>query len=475
MKKKFIRDISASSSQMIINQVSGLIAFYIISSYLDKSSFGEINWVLAVLLTAFNILSCGIDNVSIRKIASGSDAKSLLSINLWHVLFSGILFYGLLFASQLIFPGFLRQYHLLLLFGISRLLIFFSTPFKQLATGMEKFRLVMIMSICSTVTRAAGLLLLALLHDVTINTIIITFIISSIAELTVCLYITYKALGVPIRISWDKSRWLGLLKESFPQLGVVIFDAAIARFDWIFLGVLASAIVLADYSFAYKIFELSTLPMLIVAPLLIPRFTRLFKTEPTDHHDKINDLFIFIRLEMIIASLIALVMNICWVPVIDFITNGKYGAVNIRTVLILSASMPFLYMNNFLWTINFAQGKLKMIFWIITITFLINVISDLVLIPFFSAEGAAVAYLLAIIIQSFLYLKKTQLQGLKTAWYPLLVCPVCALASGIVSMLLFHQISLVLLTSLIIYIIALLLTKQIRLHDWRVFKKVIGI
>src|ERR1700737_2316289 len=165
MKKKFIRDISASSSQMIINQVSGLIAFYIISSYLDKNSFGEMNWALAVLLTAFNILSCGIDNVSIRKIASGTDAKSLLSVYLWHVLFSGILFYGLLFASQLIFPGFLRQYHLLLLFGISRLLIFFSTPFKQVATGMEKFRLVMIMSICSTVIRAAGLLVLALLRD----------------------------------------------------------------------------------------------------------------------------------------------------------------------------------------------------------------------------------------------------------------------------------------------------------------------
>jgi O-antigen/teichoic acid export membrane protein len=384
MKKKFIRDISASSSQMIINQVSGLIAFYIISSYLDKSSFGEMNWALAVLLTAFNILSCGIDNVSIRKIASGSDAKSLLSIYIWHVLFSGILFYGLLFASQLIFPGYIQQYHLLLLFGISRLLIFFSTPFKQVATGMEKFRLVMIMSICSTVTRAAGLLLLAILHDVTINTIIITFIASSIAELIICLYITYKLLGVPIRISWDKQRWLGLLKESLPQMGVVIFDAAIARFDWIFLGILASAVILADYSFAYKLFELSTLPMLIVAPLLIPRFTRLFKTKPDNSQDKINDLFIFIRLEMMIASLIALVMNICWAPVIDLITNGKYGAVNIQTILILSASTPFLYMNNFLWTINFAQGKLKMIFWIITITFLINVMSAVLLVPCFS-------------------------------------------------------------------------------------------
>ena len=102
--------------------------------------------------------------------------------------------------------------------------------------------------------------------------------------------------------------------------------------------------------------------------------------------EKLNDLFVLLRFEMIIASLVALVLNILWVPVIDFITHGKYGAVNRYTILILSACMPFLYVNNFLWTINFAKGHLKMIFYIFFITFLVNVIGDIILIPFFRAK-----------------------------------------------------------------------------------------
>jgi O-antigen/teichoic acid export membrane protein len=53
MKKKFIRDISANTLQVIINQVCGLVIFYLLSIGLDKNSFGEINWTLAVFLNRF--------------------------------------------------------------------------------------------------------------------------------------------------------------------------------------------------------------------------------------------------------------------------------------------------------------------------------------------------------------------------------------------------------------------------------------
>ena len=36
MKRKFIKDISANSLQVIINQVCGLIIFYILSAWLSK-------------------------------------------------------------------------------------------------------------------------------------------------------------------------------------------------------------------------------------------------------------------------------------------------------------------------------------------------------------------------------------------------------------------------------------------------------
>ncbi len=102
-----------------------------------------------------------------------------------------------------------------------------------------------------------------------------------------------------------------------------------ARFDWIMIGLFISSSKLAEYSFAYKIFEVSTLPLLIVAPIMIPLFTRINKLS-----ENINNIFFFLEWQIIIASLIAFMLNICWIPVIDFITDGKYGSVNSNTILL---------------------------------------------------------------------------------------------------------------------------------------------
>jgi O-antigen/teichoic acid export membrane protein len=68
MQRKFIRDISANSFQVITNQLCGLAIFYVLSVYFSKNDFGEINWSLAILLTVFSILSLGIDQLVVKKL-----------------------------------------------------------------------------------------------------------------------------------------------------------------------------------------------------------------------------------------------------------------------------------------------------------------------------------------------------------------------------------------------------------------------
>jgi len=52
MEQKIIRGLPASTLQLIINQLFGFLIFYVLSRALTKSNFGELNWSLAVLLTA---------------------------------------------------------------------------------------------------------------------------------------------------------------------------------------------------------------------------------------------------------------------------------------------------------------------------------------------------------------------------------------------------------------------------------------
>ena len=276
MARKFIHDISANTLQHIINQLCGLGIFYILSVNLDKAAFGEINWSLAVLLTVFGILAFGIDQVAVRRIASGHNEKLVLSAYFSHVVLSGILTYVLLLAAACIFPAFFLHHHLLLFLGIGKLMIFLSTPFKQLATGLEKFRPLFFMSVCSNIIRCIALILFATIFRLSIQGIVIIFIAGDLAELLLSLGITQFILKVPVSIRWNHALYAGLVKESLPQLGVAVFTSVITRFDWIILGIFTSSIILANYSFAYKIFEMATLPMLVVAPVLIPRFTKIF-------------------------------------------------------------------------------------------------------------------------------------------------------------------------------------------------------
>jgi O-antigen/teichoic acid export membrane protein len=474
MGRKFIHDISANSLQLVINQVCGFIIFYVLSVYFSKHDFGEINWSLAVLLTSFGILSFGIDQVAVKKIAAGQSPQLILSVYVTHVLLSGGLFYIILISIHLFLPDF-HNHYLLLLLGIGKLMIFFSTPFKQLANGLEKFRLLLYMTVCSNIVRSVSLIVFSFLFKPDITAVIIIFIAGDSAELLVCLFITKKVLKVHLSVKPGKINYMNLLKESLPQAGVVIFTSAIGRFDWIFLGIISTEVILAEYSFAFKIFEVATLPLLIIAPILIPRLTRMFQDVSVKLKSvEINDLSVLLRFEMIIASLVALLMNILWIPVIDFITHGKYGAVNKYTILILSATMPFLYANNLLWTIAFTKGFLKRIFTIFLITFLINVIGDIILIPFYHGEGAAMAYLIAIAVQFILFWIKTDITILKKARYSIFLCPFLSFTSWASGISLFKNTWSVALMSVFFFLILLILTRQILLTDRQIFKRLIS-
>lgn len=461
MKSRLVKNLSANATQLIVNQVFGFGIFYILSIGLDKYDFGQINLVLAILLAVFNILSLGIDQLVIKKIAAGTEISSILSIYMLHVLLTGFVLYGILIIEYFFFHSNNYTYNLLLLIGIGKTMLFFSTPLKQVANGLEKFKLLAYMSVTSNIVRCIGVIVFYLIYHLSIFTIVTVFISGDIIESLVCVFLFNKVIKVNVGVKWDWPMYSGLLRESLPQSGVVLITSALARFDWLFIGFMVSTIKLAEYSFAYKIFEIATLPLLAIAPILIPRFTKLFQQSDF----RVEELKIFVRVEMIVAALVALILNICWSPIIDTITAGKYGSINVKTIFILSLCMPFLYINNFLWTIFFAQGRLKTILVSFIITLLVNVGFDIILIPIFKNEGAAFAFLLACVVQSVYYLRKNTVPGLNNIWASLIFCTASALVSGFAAKMLFTNCWLAFPASVIFYIVLLFASAQIKLSD----------
>ncbi|MCC8427148.1 oligosaccharide flippase family protein [Mucilaginibacter sp. UR6-11] len=470
MKRPHLKNLSANALQLIFNQLLGLVIFYVLSTSLGKDSFGQINLALAILLAVFNILSCGMDQLIVRKIASGDDKESALSLYITHTLITGLVFYGLLFTGYIWLPNLPAVYNLLLLIGIGKLMIYFSTPYKQAANGLEMFNLLARLSVISNLVRAVCLLIFLILHKLGLTTIIAIFIAGDALEFVTGLLLFKRSTQIRIVVKWDRANYFNLLREALPQMGVVLITSSLARFDWIFIGFMLSAVKLAEYSFAYKLFELATLPLLAIAPLLIPRFTKMFKQGDINT----ESLKFLIRIEITIAAFTVLVLNIYWAPVIDWLTGGKYGAVNINTIFILSLCLPLLYIENFLWTMFFAQGRLKMILNAFIVTLAVNMAGDIMLIPIYKNEGAAIAFLLACIAQAIFYSCKNTLPDLNKIWQPLIICMACALGSCFAAKALFAAGWPVIPCSIINYWILLFLTGQIQVKDTQRFKTIFG-
>jgi len=464
MKINLLKNLSANTLQLVINQFFAAITFYILSVGLDKATFGRINLALAILLSVFSVLSFGIDQLTVKKVAQGDDVPTVVNLYIGHVVLSGFIFYGLVLLGYILFHA-APNYDLVLWMGFGKLMMFFAMPFKQVTNGLEKFSLLAKMAIISNTLRAIGLLVLMFCHALNLTTTVVTFVAGDTLEFVGNAVLFYRHNNYPWRFKFDVFGYRELVKEALPQLGVVFITATLGRFDWIFIGFMTSDVKLAEYSFAYKVFEVSTLPLMAIGPILVPLFTRHFSNKADS-----TPLKLLIRIELAVAALSALILNITWEPVVNWLTHGKYGTVNIPTIFILSFCMPLLYLNNFLWTIQFAKGNLKLILNAFIITLAVNVAANLVLIPLYGNIGAAIAFLASTLAQTIFYLYKNPVVEIKGVYINTLLCTLCALATCYAGTIFQFSILVKIAIAVVCYTILLIVTGQLRFSDRKKLK-----
>ncbi|MBN9379734.1 MAG: oligosaccharide flippase family protein [Chitinophagaceae bacterium] len=467
IQKKFFRDLSATTLQVVFNQFFGLLIFYLLSRLLDKSDFGELNWSVAVTWVATTILSFGTDVLIVKRIADGNDAGRMGGLHISHTLLAALVFSLVVLVSRLCFPVFFRQHYLLIAVSVSALVTFFSSPFKQVANGREAFRNLAVMTVMGNLAKAFLLSLAALLHLFTIRNVVGIYIIASMAEWATGAWLIFKQMGRPLRPHWDSSSYSALLKESLPQLGVILFDSALARVDWIILGLVKGPASIAEYSFAYKIFEISRLPMLVLGPLILPKFVRYFNDNGGLLSTKKDELRLLLKIEIAIAVLIPLFFNITWTPLIGWITAGKYGAVDAPIYMLLSFCVPLHYINNFLWTMAFAQKQLKLTFYITIVVSVLNLVLNLLLIPALSTQGAAIAFVISTIVQLLLYKFFVNQQQLSVPLAPLFLSIGIAAACLYISWSVCQNLAGKLLLGIGGYMLLLFFTGMLRISDIR--------
>jgi O-antigen/teichoic acid export membrane protein len=468
MRPKLIKDISASTIQVLLNQFLGLIIFYITSRWLAKEVFGQLNWSLAASSLFISVIAAGTELIVVRRIARGNDIRETAGLHFIHTLYSGVLLTGLLLLCYFFLPPVYISHLLLPGILLSQVLSFLSSPFKQIANGTRAFNHLAIMSAISNAVKVCLLTACLAFDLLTTKNLILLFIAGSVAELVTAIFLTLKKAGHQLLpLYWNNKKYLLLLKESLPQFGVTIFNIVLARFDWILLGLLATTIITAEYSFAYKVFELSRLPLLIISPVLIPIFTRIFRENNmvgSKQRAKLNLLF---HAEMALSVLLPLLLVSCWSPLMDGLTGQKYGAVNETTFLLLSVCVPIQFATDYYWNLCFAQDQLRLTLMVAVCSGIVNIGLNLLLIPLYGGAGAAGAYIGCFIVQLILFNTYTHQSKIKPDLLVLGKAIACAAGAALVSRYFIYQPVIAAITALLLYILFSIVTGLVVLQKIR--------
>jgi O-antigen/teichoic acid export membrane protein len=343
--------------------------------------------------------------VALRRSAAGNDTSTWVTAAfLYHVVSGCVVTALVLFGLRLAFPQGHEGLAILPLLFLAQGFNLMVTPLKTLLNARERYLPYAIVSLCSNLLRIGSLIwLMQRGVAVTLRDAALLLLIPFMLELAaMSVFFVLRIRGMNWRVR--QRSYLRLLREAAPQAITVVFDIRLGgRADWILMGLLSTNSATGLYTFAARGFELLRMPISVISMLLMPRLARLLlRVRHLDAYDSARIQHIY-RLQMWLAAALVLCMNLLWGPVISLVTAGKYGYTDAAEMGILSLGLPFHFAQNLFWMLAFSARKYKAVARITIITSLFNIAANAALIPLLSGRGAATAYLLASVLQAFLY------------------------------------------------------------------------
>lgn len=390
--------LQASFLQFIFGQFTTVFLFFITSKYLSKESFAVFNWLTALFVVISSFLSWGVEQIIIKSVAEQKSAKTTRVYIAHLYLASAVLLTGIA-IYHFVQHRFTALYFLFAIWSLGSL---FSVALKNSITGFELFSKLSRISLISSLVKFVGTLLFVFLPIKTIETVVIIITAGFATDAFMAVLVLRRETDWKV-VVWNRHDYLRLLRTAFPQLIVVLSGLALARFDWIYIGLAAPPEVTADYTFAYKMFEFAKLPLLVVSPILLPLFTRIFAGQSENTEQYRTNLKQLYSAEIFVAGLLPIGFACFWNPVLDTLFAGKYGVSNYSIFFILSLAVPLQYSSDYYWNLTFSQNKYRLNMWISVVAAFVNIVLVMTLTPLFGAIGTALAFLISCLLTFLIY------------------------------------------------------------------------
>ncbi|MDY6930441.1 MAG: flippase [Halobacteriota archaeon] len=450
-----------------------LISFFVtiyLARYLGVEVWGKYNFAFAYLALFSIITDLGLQTILVREMSRGElNIPKLIgnSLIIRSILTFSAVGLSILTISLLPYPVDTTTYVYIAAFTV--LFISFSDFYRTIFEVNLRMEYNMIAKITNRVLSAALIFYIIFIIEGTVTQILLVLVLSEGVKTLINYYFSRGFVKPDYEI--DFGLWRYLLRECWPLALSSVIWIIYFRIDVVMLSALVGDAPVGLYSASYKLYEpLSLIPTALVTSLF-PIMSMSFK----DSKDKLIRIY---RLSFKYLLIITIPIAIGTTLLSNKIILLVYGIEFIGSALTLQILIWTFVFNSLSYTLAnllISIDKQKLTALSLTICTIVNIILNLILIPSFSHNGAAITTVITEISSfmiSFYFVSKHihVLPVHRIAAKPV----ICGLVMGIL-IYFFNDINLFLIVPMagLIYLAALLALKTLTEEDWEMIKKVL--
>ncbi len=470
--KAIFKNTSWLSISQVLTSVCAFLWTILIAIYLGVTDYGIVSFAISFTGLIGIVMDLGMTTYITREIAKNKDLlfRYMNNIFIFKLILSTILF----FISGLILY-ILGYSHLTiivtLIFTIEIIIMSITTFLNGIFQAFEQLKYQAIGSILNS-----GFLLLGILITIFFNLGVISIAISyTIAYLIFFIYVFLKYIkkfNFP-RFELDLKFIKKVLIDSLPFGLTNFFYTIYFSIDIVMLFYLSGDYATGLYKSAYNIINVFTTFFVVYQSVVFPVMSKFFK----ESQDLIKVSY-ELSVKYLLLIIIPLSVGVFYYarPLVDLIYRNQYSLAS-TPVQILIWTVLFLFINGTASVLLNAIDKEKTVTKIYIIAAAFNVCLNMVLIPAYSYDGAAIATVLSEILITFLtlyYIFKTDYKPDLNLLKNIIKLIACGIILAVVLYYIHVSMWLAIPIGLIVYLIALLITRSIDDTDRYIIKELLG-
>lgn len=403
--------------QILGKGITAAISIFLIAAltrYLGVAGYGQYTTIFAYIAFAGVLADFGFFWIMARELGAGKEREEKIVGN---VLTMRALLASLVYLASFLIALLIPQYDSTVKFGIGLTgLAMFWLLLNSTLIGVFQAKLRMDKAIVSDIVGRLiilGIILYGINQQWPLLNLISAYLIGNLVNFVLSFIFAQKYIRIRPQFEWGY--WKYLIRETLPMGIVLTLGIIYFKIDAIMLSLMKNKIDMGIYGAPWKVLEtLSLIPAMFMGTM-VPIITRIIKEKV--NQEKINYVFQnSLDFLIIIGTLVVFaVLTLAW-PIINILAGEEFlsastvsigglkaGAPLALQILIIAVGISFIS-HLFNYSV-IALGKQKLLISRNVAAILVNVILNLILIPFYSYIAAAFTTVVTEIVMLILAMK----------------------------------------------------------------------